>query len=224
MSKISLLDMKGSSIGEVEISDTLLVSGKGDQAVQDVIVAERAAIRAGTASTLSKGQVAGSNKKPWQQKGTGRARAGLRQSPVWRGGGVAFGPHPRDYSLRVNRKVARLAFQRALSDRLFAGHVKILDDLTLAEPKTSALCTVLKALKIVGPVLLLVGKVSRNVALASRNVPKVEVVRASDASVYQLVRYPNIIIDRSGMEIIRERLQGNATTPETSTDAGMMKK
>ena len=120
MSKINVYNAKGEATGEVEIADERLVLDRGGQAVKDVVTATLNARRAGTASTLGKGEVAGSNRKPWRQKGTGRARAGLRQSPVWRGGGVAMGPKPRDYGVKVNRKVAQLAFRHALSD---AGHL-----------------------------------------------------------------------------------------------------
>jgi large subunit ribosomal protein L4 len=115
MSKLTIYNMQGAAVGDMDVDAGLLVLKKGTQAVHDVIVNGLARGRAGTASTLAKGEVAGSNKKPWRQKGTGRARAGYRQSPVWRGGGVAFGPHPRRYGGKVNRKVAKLAFQRAFS-------------------------------------------------------------------------------------------------------------
>lgn len=104
MSKLTVYDMKGASTGEFDLPEAVLCLDRGEQAVHDAVTATRAAGRAGTASTLHKGEVAGSNKKPWRQKGTGRARAGLRQSPVWRGGGAAFGPKPRDYDKKVNRK------------------------------------------------------------------------------------------------------------------------
>ena len=106
MSTIKLFTPAGEPAGDMTVDDVRLVLDKGGQAVKDTVVATMNARRAGTASTLSKGEVAGSNKKPWRQKGTGRARAGLRQSPVWRGGGVAFGPHPRSYEMKLNRKVA----------------------------------------------------------------------------------------------------------------------
>src|SRR5512137_1096628 len=124
MSKLAVYDMKGGSVGEAEFPEALLVGRKGEQAVHDAVVAYRAGLRSGTASTLRKGEVAGSGKTPWRQKGTGRARAGYRQSPVWRGGSVAFGPHPRSYAQNLPRKVARLAFQAAFSARVAAGEVK----------------------------------------------------------------------------------------------------
>ncbi|MBU0678134.1 MAG: 50S ribosomal protein L4, partial [Verrucomicrobia bacterium] len=113
--------MKGESIGDFDFSDELLVHDKGLQALQNAVVAHRAAQRAGSASTLTKSEVAGSGRKPWRQKGLGRARAGYRQSPVWRGGGVAFGPKPRSYAKKISKKGARLAFRRAFSEKIAAG-------------------------------------------------------------------------------------------------------
>jgi large subunit ribosomal protein L4 len=173
-------------------------------------VAHRAAKRAGTASTKSKGEVAGSNKKPWRQKGTGRARAGYRQSPVWRGGGVAFGPKPRDYSKKINSKVSRLAFRRALSEKLTAGHVRIVDILTVEEAKTKSFVALMKALGIERKLLVLVDAVDDKLLLAARNIQGVEVMKAAEASVYQLLRYPEIIVNRAGMDILLARLEGKA--------------
>ena len=174
------------------------------------MVAHRAAKRAGTASTKSKGEVAGSNKKPWRQKGTGRARAGYRQSPVWRGGGVAFGPKPRDYSKKMNRKVARLAFRRAFSEKLTAGQVKVVDNLTVDEAKTKAFVAMMKALGIERKVLVVVDTADDKLLLAARNISGVEVVKAAEASVYQLLRYPEIVVDRAGMDILMARLESKA--------------
>jgi len=208
MSKLKIYSMGGSSVGDMEIADALLEGDSGYQAVHDVVVAHQARQRAGTASTLSKGEVAGSNKKPWRQKGTGRARAGYRQSPVWRGGGVAFGPHPRSFGGKINRKVAKLAFRRAFSDRIAEDAVRVLDEITLSEPKTRLLIDLIKSLKISGPVLFVVDKVDGNMAMAARNISGVEVVSAGNVNVYQLVRYPLIVVNRSGMDRIKVRLGG----------------
>ena len=135
MSKIKSFNDKGEAAAEVDFADELLVLDKGDQAVKDVVVATLAARRAGTASTLGKGEVAGSNKKPWKQKGTGNARAGFRRSPVWRGGGVAMGPKPRCYCKKVNRKVVDLAFRHAVSEHIKDGKVVVVESLP-ADGKT----------------------------------------------------------------------------------------
>ena len=136
MSKLAIYDMKGAEQGGFEVPDDLLVRAGGEQAVHDAVVAHLAKKRAGGASTLGKGDVAGSNKKPWRQKGTGRARAGYRRSPIWRGGGVAFGPHPRSYEKKLSKNEKRLAFARALSDKIAGGSVKVIDKIELPEPKT----------------------------------------------------------------------------------------
>ena len=206
MSKIEKFDIKGSAAGELEVADSLLVTDRGEQAVHDVVVAWMNAGRAGTASTLSKGEVAGSNKKPWKQKGTGRARAGYRQSPIWRGGAVAFGPRPRSYAVKVNKKVTQLAFSRALSDRIVEGAIKVVEKFDFEAPKTKELSSLLKTLGVTKPALVVTGDFDEKVFLAGRNLPRVEVIEASEVNVYQLVRFPVIIADEAGMKILEERL------------------
>src|ERR1051325_8318170 len=121
--KLTVKDIKGNAQGEVDLDFPFVEDGKGNQAVHDVVVAYQAAQRSGTACTKNVGEVAGTNKKPWRQKGTGRARAGSFQSPLWRGGGVVFGPKPRDFSKKVSRKTRQLALRKAFSERLRAGDV-----------------------------------------------------------------------------------------------------
>src|SRR6266851_2482796 len=134
--KIAVKDIKGKDAGELEVKFTMIEDGRGTQAVHDVVVAYQANQRMGTACTKNVGDVAGTNKKPWRQKGTGRARAGSFQSPLWRGGGVVFGPKPRDFSKKVSRRTRQLALRKALSERLQAGDVLVVDDLKLDSPKT----------------------------------------------------------------------------------------
>src|SRR2546422_5099316 len=144
--KIPVKDLKGKKHGDYEVKVPLIEDGRGTEAVQDVVVAHQANQRMGTACTKNVGEVAGTNKKPWRQKGTGRARAGSFQSPLWRGGGVVFGPRPRDFGKRVGRKTKQLALRKALSERLTAGDVLIVGELKLDSPKTKALVEVLKRL------------------------------------------------------------------------------
>src|SRR5499427_2714861 len=134
--KLTIKDTKGKNQGELEVKFPLVENGKGTQAVHDTVVAYRAAQRMGTASTKTMGEVAGSGKKPWRQKGTGRARAGSFASPLWRGGGVTFGPKPRDYDKKVSRRTRQLALRKALSERLKAGDVVLVNELKLASSKT----------------------------------------------------------------------------------------
>ena len=206
MSTIKVFNPAGDAAGELAVADDILVLDKGEQAVKDVVVAIQNASRAGTADTLRKGEVAGSNKKPWRQKGTGRARAGLRQSPVWRGGGVAFGPHPRDFSVKVNRKVAQLAFARALSDKIAAGQVCVIEKFNLAEPKTKLLSATLKKLGADRSTLIVLDQYEEPVLLASRNLPKVEVVSAAEVDVYSLLLFRTLIATKAGFEALTARM------------------
>ena len=210
MATIKMYGRDGRDSGEVEVADDMLILDRGEQAVRDAVVARNASLRAGTASTLRKGEVAGSNKKPWKQKGTGRARAGYRQSPVWRGGGVAFGPHPRDFSIKVNKKVVRLAFRRALSERIAAGAVKLVDDLSLAAPKTKELRGVLEALG-APSALIVVPAWDDNLLLSARNLQGVEVTTVRNCSVYQVLRYPAIVMTRAAWEELKPRFIGENT-------------
>src|SRR5580658_6626576 len=171
--KLAVKDIQGKDQGEVEITMTLIENGRGTQAVHDTVVAFRAAQRMGTACTKNVGEVAGTNKKPWRQKGTGRARAGSFQSPLWRGGGVVFGPRPRDFSKKVGRATRQLSLRKALSERLKAGDVLIVDDVKLESHKTKEFLGVLSALGLAGTALIVCHGAAPNLLLASRNVRRV---------------------------------------------------
>src|SRR5881409_1908553 len=146
--KLTVKDLNGTDQGELEIQFPLIEDGKGTQAVHDTVVAYQANQRSGTACTKTMGEVAGSGKKPWRQKGTGRARAGSFASPLWRGGGVVFGPKPRDFGKKVSRKTKQLALRKALTERLRAGDVIVLNDLKLDSAKTKDFVSVLSALEL----------------------------------------------------------------------------
>jgi large subunit ribosomal protein L4 len=206
MSKIPLKNIQGDSVGDYEVADTLLVLDRGEQAVHEAVVAYNAHQRAGTASTLSKSNVNGTGAKPWKQKGLGRARAGYKQSPVWRGGAVAHGPHPRKYHKKVSKKVGQLAFRRAFSAKVDQGEITVIENLAVATPKTKAFSAVLKNLGLDRGGLFIVDADTENVLLASRNIPKVEIVTAALANTYQLLRYKNVIVTKAGMEALEKRL------------------
>src|SRR5512142_3402290 len=164
--KLTIKDIKGNNQGELEVKFPLVDNGKGTQAVHDTIVAYRAAQRSGTASTKTMGEVAGSGKKPWRQKGTGRARAGSFASPLWRGGGVVFGPKPRDFGKKISRKTKQLALRKALSERLRAGDVVVVDDLKLSSHKTKEFLGMLSALELKGTALIVAHAADKNLTLA----------------------------------------------------------
>ena len=208
--KLNVSNLSGKSVGECEIADALLAGKRGAQALHEAITAYRANQRAGTASTKTKGEVAGNGMKPWRQKGTGRARAGYRQSPVWRGGGVVFGPKPRDYSKRMNKQVSRLALRRALTDKLSGGKVIVVDQFTVAAPKTKHVVEALEKLQAGPKTLVVLDQVSREVSLATRNLPTVEVVSANNVNVYQLVRYPTLVVSQAALTQLEKRLGAGA--------------
>jgi large subunit ribosomal protein L4 len=210
MSSIKLYKTSGETGGEVAFDAALLELERGGQAVKDVVVATQNARRAGTASTLSKGEVAGSNKKPWKQKGTGRARAGLRQSPVWRGGAVAFGPRPRSYAQKVNRKVAGLAFRHALSVRIQAGDLVAIESFELAEAKTKLVAALLAKLGIARGCLIVLDRPDAKLVRAARNLPKVDVATAADVGVYDLVRHRKVVTTRAGLAALTARMTRKA--------------
>jgi large subunit ribosomal protein L4 len=203
--KLKIQDISGNSQGELEVKFPLIVNGKGTQAVHDTIVAYNAAQRMGTACTKNVGEVAGTNKKPWRQKGTGRARAGSFQSPLWRGGGVVFGPKPRDFSKKVSRATKQLALRKALSERLSAGDVLVVDDFKLSSPKTKDFVAALSALKVEGSALIVAGA-DRNLELASRNVQNVRVTTGDSLNTYEVLRSDKLVFTRSAFEDVEARL------------------
>jgi large subunit ribosomal protein L4 len=204
--KLTVKDIKGKSAGELEIRFPLVEDGRGTQAVHDTVVAYMAAQRSGTACTKNAGDVAGTNKKPWRQKGTGRARAGSFQSPLWRGGGVVFGPKPRDFTKKVNATTRKLALRKALSERIKAGDVLVVDDLKLTSPKTKEFLSVLDALEFTGTTLVVSQTLDENLSLASRNICYVEVTTGETLNTYQVLRSDKLLITRGAFEKIEERL------------------
>jgi len=204
--KLTIKDTQGHDHGEWEVRFPLIEDGKGTQAVHDVVVAYQAAQRSGTACTKTMGEVAGTGKKPWRQKGTGRARAGSFASPLWRGGGVVFGPKPRDFSKKVGRSVKQLALRKALSERLKAGDVILVEDVKLDSPKTKGFLSLLSVLQVQGSALLVGESADRNLTLASRNVPDVELTTSDGLNTYQVLRFDKLIFTRSAFEKVEQRL------------------
>jgi large subunit ribosomal protein L4 len=204
--KLSVKNSQGKAAGELEVKFELVENGKGTQAVHDTVVAFRAAQRMGTACTKTAGEVTGTNKKPWRQKGTGRARAGSFQSPLWVGGGVVFGPKPRDFSKKVNARTKQLALRKALSERLKAGDVIVVDDLKLSSPKTKEFIGVINALDLKGTTLVVSTGVDKNLTLASRNVPDVALTTSDLLNTYDVLRPSKLLFTRSAFEKVEARL------------------
>lgn len=180
---------------------------KGRQAVHDDVVAIQSNRRRGTASTKTKAEVALSGAKPWRQKGTGRARAGYKSSPVWTGGGVAFGPHPRDYSKAVPKKVKVLAFRKALSARTLAGDVLVTEGFSVDEPKTKKFLALLDAtVQGAKKVLVVSNGFDEKTCLAARNVARAQLARAADVNTEQLLAFDKIVVTQDALSTISERL------------------
>jgi large subunit ribosomal protein L4 len=188
-----------------EANLSLIDGGRGTQAVHDVVVAMRAARRSGTANTKTKAQVNLSGAKPWRQKGTGRARAGYKSSPIWRGGGVVFGPKPRDYSKKVPKSVRKLAFQKALSSRIAAGDVLTIDTFTVKELKTKSFVELVKKQTDARKVLLISDSFDETTYKAARNVRPVLLTNARDVNTEQLLAFDKILVTNKALEQLAER-------------------
>jgi len=190
----------------------IIEDGRGTQAVHEVVVALRAARRSGTASTKTKAEVDMSGSKPWRQKGTGRARAGYVSSPIWRGGGVVFGPKPRDYSKKVSKSVRRLAFRKALSERIKAGDVLTIDKFAVPEIKTKVLVDLVRKQTDASKVLIVSDSFDEKTYKSARNVRPVKLATASDVNTEQLLAFEKILVTHKALEQLAERTSASAKT------------
>ncbi len=199
MSKIALLDSKGKSIGEKEHTLTF-TKRPNSHAIKSAVVGFLAHQRQGTAKTKTRGEVSGSGKKPWKQKGTGRARSGERTSPVWRGGGTVFGPKPHEYTYLLNKRVASLARASALKIYFDENKVLVVKDLKVESVKTKLAKELLNNLKVQGKVLIVVKEIDPKMRLAFRNIPQVDLVRLSDLNTYSIMTHSKIIFSEDAFE------------------------
>ena len=196
----------GAAAADITVDEAQLTLDKGAQAVKDAVTAIRNAMRAGTACTKGKGEVAGSNKKPWKQKGTGNARAGFRQSPVWRGGGVAHGPKPRDFEQKLNKKVWKLAFKRALSEKIAAGEIIVVSEFKFEAPKTKLMAALLKNLGVTRSALVIQKEVDDTTLLVTSNLPRVDYSTAQALDVYTLMANKTVVCDQAGFDALMARM------------------
>jgi large subunit ribosomal protein L4 len=186
----------------------IIEDGRGTQAVHDVVVAMRAARRSGSANTKTKAEVDLSGAKPWRQKGTGRARAGYKSSPIWRGGGVVFGPKPRDYSKKTSKTVRRLAFRKALSERINAGDVLTIDKLAMNEIKTKSFMSILRKATDAENVLIISDSFDEYVSKSARNVKSARLATAAEVNTEQLLAFEKILVTPAALEKLAERTNG----------------
>jgi large subunit ribosomal protein L4 len=197
-----VLTVEAAKAAKIEVIE----NGKYSQVVHDTVTALRANRRSGTASVKTKATVNGSGAKPWRQKGTGRARAGYKSSPVWTGGGVVFGPHPRDYSKKVAKGVKRIALRKALSERIKAGDVFIVDSFSIDKPKTKQFAAALAKITEEPKTLVVSAAFDDNTYLAARNVQPALLITASEVNTEQLLNFRKIVITNDGLAQIADRL------------------
>ena len=207
--KLTVFSSDGKTSSEKDFADLPTFEGdKGLQAVKEVIVAINANNRQGTHSTKTRGEVRGGGKKPWRQKGTGRARAGSNRSPLWGGGGVVFGPKPRDYSKKINAKVKHLAFSRALFDRATAGEIAVIEQFDAKATKTKAVSQIVERIAPKGRVLLVDAPFAAETARASRNIERVTLQEAAKLNTLDLAQYATIVVSSKALDAIIARVNG----------------
>jgi large subunit ribosomal protein L4 len=206
--KLQVFKSDGTSSTEKDFGIPTFEGDKGLQAVKEVIVAINANNRQGTHSTKTRGEVRGGGKKPWRQKGTGRARAGSIRSPLWSGGGVVFGPKPRDYSKKINDKVKSLAFSRALFDRAIAGEIAVIEQFDAAAKKTKAVDQIVARIAPKGKILLVDAPFTTDASRAARNIERVTLQEAAKLNTLDLAQYKKIIVSAKALEAILARVNG----------------
>lgn len=206
--KLKVYTTDATQSSEKEFSLPVFEGDKGLQAVKEVVVAHRANARQGTRSTKTRGEVRGGGKKPWNQKGTGRARAGSIRSPLWVGGGVVFGPRPRDFSKKINNKVKALAFSRALYDRAVAGDVEVIESFAPTQPKTKLMGQVVNRIAPKGKVLLVDAPFTAEASRAARNLGRVTLQEAAKLNTLDLVAYSKIVVSTKAIEQLIARANG----------------
>ncbi len=205
MSTVEVKNIKNEKVGEVELNDQIFNREVKTYLLHDVVRQQRAAKRAGTASTKTRREVRGSGAKPWRQKGTGRARAGTRKSPLWRGGGTTFGPKPRDYSFKLNRKVRQQAISMAMSARFQEGNLVVLDDFTMEAIKTKEFVSIMQLLEL-NNALIVVDSDNDELSKSSRNVPGYKVLKSEGVNVYDILLHEKLVVLQPAIERLEERV------------------
>ncbi|MGW8222668.1 MAG: 50S ribosomal protein L4 [Syntrophobacteria bacterium] len=210
MATVAVCNSKNEQIGEIELNDEIFNVQVQSHLLHEVATMQLAKRRSGSASTKGRSEVRGGGRKPWRQKGTGRARAGTRSSPLWRGGGVTFGPKPREYTPKVNKKIRKQALKMALSSKCKENQVVVLDGLGLDEIKTKAFVEVLQAFDM-DSVLVVIPERDDVVEISARNVPHTKVLRSEGLNVYDILRYQNLMLMKEAVPKIEAALLGKDT-------------
>jgi large subunit ribosomal protein L4 len=205
MPTVDIFNIRKEKVGELELQEDIFGVEVRSDLLHEVVTWQRACRRAGTASTKSRGEVSGGGHKPWRQKGTGRARAGSNRSPLWRGGGVIFGPKPRSYAYTLPKKVRRLALKMALSSKLANGHLLILEGYPHTAPKTRDFVEVLRTFELT-KALFITPEENRALTLSARNVPHVQVMQPEGLNVYDILKHTHLVLFSPALPAIAARL------------------
>ena len=206
MPKVTLYNQSGSQVGEIELNESVFGIEPNQHVLFEAIIMQRASLRQGTHKVKNRSEVSGGGRKPWRQKGTGRARQGSIRSPQWRGGGTVFGPVPRSYSYKLPKKVRRLAIKSALSSKVLEENILVLESLAFETPKTKDFKAVLNGLSVDKKTLVVTADLDENVALSARNIPGVTVVTANSVNVLDVVSHDKLIMTKAAVEKVEEVL------------------
>ncbi|OGX68294.1 MAG: 50S ribosomal protein L4 [Paenibacillus sp. RIFOXYA1_FULL_44_5] len=206
MPKVALYNVSGEQVGEIELSDAIFGIEPHTHVLHEAILMQQASLRSGTHDVKGRSEVRGGGRKPWKQKGTGRARQGSIRSPQWRGGGIVFGPTPRSYAYKLPKKVRRLAIKSALSSKVLFDNIIVLDQLQMNQPKTKDLVNILNKLNVGRKALVVGAQEDVNVALSTRNIPGVKFVTAEGINVLDVMVHDKLIITREAVEKVEEVL------------------
>lgn len=204
MPKVAVHNKQGDQVGELELSPAIFAASINEAAVHEVVVAYLANQRRGTAETKTRGLVRGGGRKPWRQKGTGRARHGSSRSPIWAGGGVVFGPHPRDYTIRLPRKLKRVALKSALTSKYNNNEIIVLDELTITEPKTQEIVQILQNLRVQGKAVLITADPAPAAYKSARNIPGISTGIVNNINTYQVMNGGSLILTQDAVAKIEE--------------------
>lgn len=206
MPKVTMFNQTGAQVGEIELADAVFGIAPNEHVLFDAVMMQRASLRQGTHKVKTRSEVRGGGRKPWKQKGTGRARQGSIRSPQWRGGGIVFGPAPRSYAYKLPKKVRRLAIKSALSTKVLEESMLVLEDLVLNAPKTKDMVTVLQGLSVQKKVLIVTADLNENVALSARNIQGITVLAANEVNVIDVLHHDTLIMTKAAVEKVEEVL------------------
>ncbi len=206
MTKLSVINIKGEKVSDITLNKDVWGIEPNDAVLYDAITLARNSMRQGTHDTKTRSDVSGGGKKPWRQKGTGHARQGSTRSPQWTGGGIVFGPHPRKYNKKMNRKERVLALKSALSYKVIDKELIVLDNLNIETNKTKDMLSILKNIKASKNILIVVNELTDNVILSTRNIPNVVLLEASEISTLDVIASDNLVITEDAVKAIEEVL------------------